>query len=144
MEITFSYSGEDILYQCKDTKESFNNIFHKLRNDVDINSIIFLYSANQIDGNISISKIVSKNDLNRKKMSIVIMDKEKQSESVYIQSKDIICPTCGECCKLDISEYKILLQCINNHNLDNILLNEYENTQRIDISKIIIYVMNVK
>ena len=46
-------------------------------------------------------------------MSIVVMDKEKEQENVYIQSKDIICPQCEECCKLDISEYKIYLECIN-------------------------------
>ena len=137
MEITFNYSGVDTIYQCNDTKESFNDIFHKLNNNVDINSIIFLYSGYQIDGNISISKIINKEDLQRNKMNIIVMDKEKEQDNVYIQSKDIICPQCEECCKLDISEYKILLQCINNHNLENILLNDYEKTQRIDISKII-------
>ena len=137
MEITFNYTGIDIKYPCKDTKETFNDIFHKLRNDVDINTIIFLYSGNQINGNISINKIISKADLERNKMNIIVMDKEKESESVWIKSKDIICPKCGECAKFDLLEYTILLQCKKKHNLRDILLNEYENTQKIDISKII-------
>ena len=53
MEITFNFNGIDSVYQCNDTRETFNDIFHKLRNDVDINSIIFLYSGLQLDGNIS-------------------------------------------------------------------------------------------
>ena len=109
MEITFNYTGIDILYQCSDTKETFNDIFHNLREDVDINSLIFLYSGIAIDGNMSISKIIRKADLERNKMSIIVIDKEKETESVLIQSKDIICPKCGECAKLDISEYKIIL-----------------------------------
>ena len=137
MEITFNYFGVDFLYKCNNTKETFNDIFHKLKNNVDINSIIFLYSANPIDGNKSISKKISKTDLERNKMSIVVMDKIKEIESVWKLSKDIICPKCGECAKLDIDDYKIILQCKNKHNLRNILLNEYEDTQKIDISKII-------
>ena len=136
MEITFNYNGFDIPYQCKDTKETFQDIFHKIRNDVDNNSIIFLYSGYQINGNLPITKIVNSTDLERNKMSIIVTDKNKEPESVYIKSKDIICPKCGECAKLDISEYKISLQCINKHNLGNILLNEYDNTQKVDISKI--------
>ena len=137
MEITFNYSGVDTLYQCNDTKETFNDIFHKLNNNVNINSIIFLYSDNQIDGNISISKIINNSNIERNKIDIIVMDKQKDPDSVYTQSKDIICPKCGECAKLDITDYKILLQCKNKHNLENILLNEFENTQKIDISKII-------
>ena len=38
-----------------------------------------------------------------------------------------------------ISWNKIFIQCKNKHNIGNILLNEYENTQKIDISKIKFY-----
>ena len=38
---------------------------------------------------------------------------------------------------MKIKDYKIeLYDCKNNHKIDNILLEEYENTQKIDISKI--------
>ena len=137
MEIKFNYLGEDISYQCNDTKETVNTIFQKIKSDVDLNSVIFLYSANQIEGNISLSKIINKNDLQRNKMNIIVMEKENEPDSVMIQSKDIICPKCGESAKFDITEYKIFLQCKNKHNLGNIFLNDFEKTQRIDISKII-------
>ena len=134
MEITLNYNGVDTLYQCNDTRETFNEIFLKYYNDVDLNTISFLYSGKPINGNLSISKIINKNDLQRNKMSIIVMQENKEPESVWTQSKDIICPKCGECAKIDITEYKILLQCINGHNMGNILLNEYENTHRIDLN----------
>ena len=53
-----------------------------------------------------------------------------------IKSKEIIYPKCNENILIKIDNYKInLFNCKNNHNIDNILLNEYENN--IDISKII-------
>jgi len=52
------------------------------------------------------------------------------------ESKEIICPKCNENILIKIDEYKIyLFNCKNNHEKNNILLNEYENN--IDISKII-------
>jgi len=52
------------------------------------------------------------------------------------ESKEIICPKCNENILIKLDEYKInLFNYKNNHNINNILLNEYENN--IDISKII-------
>ena len=42
MEIKFNYSGVDTLYQCNDTRETFNEIFLKYYNDVDLNKITHL------------------------------------------------------------------------------------------------------
>ena len=136
MEIIFNYTGIDVSYQCNDTGETLNSLFHQCKSDVDLNTIISLYNGIPTDGNISINKIINNADLQRNKMNILIIEKEEELNPVWIESKDIICPKCGECAKLDINEYKILIQCKNKHNLGNILLNEYENTQKIDISKI--------
>jgi len=44
--------------------------------------------------------------------------------------KDIICPNCGENCLLEIKDYKIYLnKCDNKHNINKILLDEFNNTQ---------------
>jgi len=52
------------------------------------------------------------------------------------ESKEIICPNCYEYILINLNKYKInLFNCKNKHQIDNILLNEYENN--IDISKII-------
>jgi len=53
-----------------------------------------------------------------------------------IESKEIICPKCNENILIKLNEYKInLFNCKNNHEINNILLNKYEDN--IDISKII-------
>ena len=52
-------------------------------------------------------------------------------------SKDIICPQCKENILLNIRDFKINLSgCKNKHNIKNILLNKYEESQKIDISNI--------
>ena len=55
-----------------------------------------------------------------------------------IKSKEVICPKCGENAKIKINGYKITLcKCKNNHNVNNIFLDEFENLQYMDLSKII-------
>ena len=138
MEVTFNYNGEDMIFYCKDAKQKISDIFHILKDNVDINSIIFLYGGSKVDGDISVGKIINDLDSQRNKMTILVMDNnDDNAKPCWIQSKDIICPLCGESARLDISEYKILLQCKKNHNRGNIFLDELENTQKIDISKII-------
>ena len=53
-------------------------------------------------------------------------------------SNEIICPICKEIVLIQIHDYKIdLNECKDGHKLNNILINEFENNQMIDISKII-------
>jgi len=55
----------------------------------------------------------------------------------FIKSNAIICPKCYEFSKIKIEDYKIILYgCKNGHITNNILFDEYENTQKIDTSKI--------
>ena len=62
-------------------------------------------SSNKI--NEKISEIRSKQK-EEKKRKLNQIDKEKD-ESVYVKSKDIICPTCNESCRIKIENYKIFL-----------------------------------
>ena len=137
MEIIFNYNGKELTYRCQNVKEKVNDIFHYLRNDIDINLTKFLYSGKQIDGNLPISKINNNKDNERKKINILVTKNNNELNPTLIYSKDIICPKCGESAKLDIAEYKILIQCINGHNTRNIFLKDYKETQKLDISKIL-------
>ena len=131
MEISFNYNGEIINAQSNDTKESVKDIFLKYKNNADINSLLFLYSGSEINENLIIGKIINRDDLERKKMNFIVLDKNNQSNPCLINSKDIICPKCGECAKFDIKDYKIFFQCTKGgHNIGNVFLKEYENTQK--------------
>ena len=67
-----------------------------------------------------------------------MIEKEKEvQKDEKIKSKNIICPECKENIKMDIKDYKInLYDCKNGHRKENILLNEFEETQNIDLSHI--------
>ena len=79
MEISFNHNGEILTAQNIDTKEKIKEIFLKCKKDADINSLIFLYSGSQIDENIIIGKIINKNDLERKKMNFIVLNKKDES-----------------------------------------------------------------
>lgn len=73
-------------------------------------------------------------------MNIQINDQKKLEENIntIVRSKQIICSECGENCLIQISNFKArLYNCINEHDVDGIALEEFENTQKIDESKII-------
>ena len=42
-------------------------------------------------------------------MSILVNDSSDETKPEFVDSKDIICPKCGETAKLDITEYKIFI-----------------------------------
>ena len=72
-------------------------------------------------------------------MEILVKPKEDKNENKsIIDSKDIICPKCGDICLLDIKGYKISLYgCKSEDNIDNILLEEYEKIQKVEQPKIL-------
>ena len=139
IEIEFNYQGQITIIQCN-IEDNMDNIFQNFINksNIDINLIYFLYSGNIIEGNTTIEKIINNMDKERKKMNILVNNKDDLNDNkMIIKPKDISCPKCGGISRINITDYKILLQCKNDHNKGNILLDEYKNTQKIDISKII-------
>ena len=65
-----------------------------------------------------------------------ILEKENKDE-IIIKSKDVICSQCKEPCRIKIENTKITLyECPNGHK-DNIKLIKFDNTQNINISKIL-------
>jgi len=84
------------------------------------------------------------NDDDINSINILVNSIDEMSNNNLIKSKYIICPKCKEKARIKINDYKIkLYDCKNGHNIDNILLEEYENTQKIDISKIICNICNI-
>ena len=141
-EILFIFNGIQMGMQFMND-EKMNSIFQKYCSKVrkDINSLFFLYNGRKIDEDLNINELINSIDKKARKMNILVYDKNNinklQNEGI-IKSKLIICPKCNEICLIEIKDYKILLYgCKNKHQNDIILLNEFENTQKIDESKII-------
>ena len=80
-------------------------------------------------------------------MSIFVGEKEKETK-IYlnegiIKSKEIICPKCGENCLMKFDDFKIkLFGCKNDHEVNDILLNDFNNTQNINENNIICNICN--
>ena len=85
-------------------------------------------------------------DKERNEMNILVYKTQQSSyfpnyinsKAIIVKSKEIICPECDENCCISIKDFKInLYGCKNNHEIKNLLLDEFNNTQYINESKII-------
>ena len=106
------------------------------------NNLYYLYNGNNINFDLTFDKQANEFDKNRKIMNIIVSNNDK-NKNYEIISKDIICPKCKENALIDINNFKIKLSgCKNNHIKNNILLNEFDNYQKIDLSKTICDICN--
>ena len=138
IEIEFNYQGQITKVQCN-TQDNISQIFQSFKNksQIDLDLVYFLYSGNILEGNSTLEEKINQTDKERKKMIILVNNKGDSNENYnIINTKDILCPKCGDICRININDYKILLQCKNEHNKGNILLNEYNNYKKLNISKI--------
>ena len=143
VEIEFTYKGTYTTIQCAQD-EKFKDILSKLaaKIEINLNSVYYLYSGQVIQNKEqTLAEMANNLDRERKKMNIQIHDYELTDNinvNSKIKSKQIICPECKENCLIDINNYKIrLYDCINGHDTDGLSLEDFENTQNIDESKII-------
>ena len=142
IKIEFDYQQQKIVIQAN-LDDSFEEISQKYatKAQLELNKVSFLFDGRVINTNETINNIINQQGRKENKMSVlvisinttVIMEKNDNK-----QSNDIICPICNELCKFDIKNYKITLyNCKNGHKIKDILLDKYEELQKIDISKII-------
>jgi len=136
----FNYNGILTEIQCN-INEKIKNIFKKYVNKIgiDISKLYFIYNGNKVNNHLNLNEIINEEDKRRKIMNILVNENNKTiiKENI-ITSKEIICPKCYENILIKINEYKInLFNCKNSHEINNILLNEYDKIEKIDISKII-------
>ena len=139
-EVIFNYKGIDTVIQCNINDKMIdiiNKYLIKIRKNE--NDLIYIYGGNIIDYELTFIQQANELDKNRNKMNILVQSKNDDiNEIKEIISKDIICPECGENILINVKDYKInLYGCKNNHKINNILINKYENSQKIDLSKII-------
>ena len=136
-EVDFNYEGYRTTIQCN-SNDKMEDIFKKffIKTNTNENSVIFLYGGTQIKKELTFDEINI--DKESKKMTIIVNPINIEENKKLIKSKIIICPECGEGCKIKIEDYKITLyECKNKHNIKNIFIDKFENTQYIDESKII-------
>ena len=111
----------------------------KIKSNISNNDIYYLYNGQKINMDLSFYNQANLFDKERNKINILVIDnKEKLIKEDSIKSNSIICPKCKQDCLIDIKNFKIkLYNCKNNHETKNILLKEFDNTQRINESLIV-------
>ena len=141
-QVEFKYNGLSSIIQCNEN-EKIKNICQQFCNKskIDKNNIFFSYdgkAGKEFNEELSYNEMINSIDRNKNKMIILVYDINKEENKSIIKSNEIICPKCGEICKIKFNNYKIsLYECKNKHEINNISFDEYEKSQNKDISKII-------
>ena len=141
-QVEFNFEQRVTMIQAELT-DSFKNIITKFANksNLDINKLYYIFHGNQLDTNEILGNKMNELEKENKKISVLVFpldDDEDDKNIKIIKSNEIICPQCQEMCKYEIKEHKInLYGCKNVHKKENIKLDEYMETQNIDLSKII-------
>ena len=140
VSVKFNFNGKVTKIQC-DLNDKIRDIIQTFakNNRVDLNELIFLYNGQVIDPNKKFNEIAN----NENEIEILVGETEtdtenkKKEKDTIIHSKEIICPECGEICLISFEDFKITLsKCKNKHEIKNILLDEFKNTQNINESRI--------
>ena len=139
--IIFTFNGIKTTIQCN-KNEKMRNILKRYATkiQIDINKVYLLYNGNKLDEELNFEELANKEDKLMNMMNIILYEINKSTiiEEKIIKSKEIICPKCKENILIKLKDYKIsMYNCKNKDRIEDIKIKEFENTQKIDISKII-------
>ena len=142
-QVEFQYNGISTIIQCQED-EKMIQIFNTfiIKSNIIENGLIYCYDGkrvSQFDNNITFNEMANPLDKQRKKMNILVINNENinDNNNNIIKSKNIICPECGDNIRIEIKNFKInSYECKNNHKINNMSINEFENTQIINLKNI--------
>ena len=144
-QVIFNYKSSSTTIQCngqdimKDIYKKFESKIN-IDKEIDLSKLIFMYNGSIINENSIYDEIINEEDRQSKETIILVDDLNNNGDTpteIIIKSNEIICPTCSENAFIQLNDYKININgCKKEHNTFNILLNEFEETQGIDVSKI--------
>ena len=141
VEIEFNFKGEKINIQSQ-LEEKMKEIMKRfsIKADKKLESLYFLYGRKILNENLTFSEQASESDKKRNIMSVIVnakVDDNSEEDESFKKSKYIICPECINNCRILITNYKITFyECKNGHKKSDIELNDFEQTQNYDESKI--------
>ena len=140
--ILFNYNSINIKIQAN-LEEKMISSFTKfsMKSNENVEKFYFLYNGALIENESTIDQVINNQDREKNQMNILVnlLDFVDETEKdSLILSKETICPKCKSSIKMNMKDYKILLyECKNRHKSDIIILENFEETQKIDQSKIV-------
>ena len=137
-EVKILYHGlkTTIVYE---KNEKLEEIFEKFKNNINVRDreIVYEYNGEIIkDTNIIVPQLTSE-----KIFTILAYDSnthniKSQNSTILIKSDYVICPTCKQNAILEEKDYKLIIYgCQNDHITNNILINEFNNLQKLIFQK---------
>ena len=136
--LIFLYRHEEIYIHSKQN-EKLSSVFQKFSIKVEIKReyLCFLNDGKILTDEMTEADVAL--NQNMKKIIIVTdISLKNEPKEVIIKSKEIICPQCKESASISMQDYHIIISnCKNGHTTEYIKLKDFEETQKIDISKII-------
>ena len=112
------------------------------KNDIPIENLYFLYNGVLFNLELTFSQVANSFDKERNMMSLLAYQRDStisnNNTNKIIISKEIICTKCLEPARMKIKDYQIkFYECKNSHEVNNILLKQYINMQKIEELNII-------
>ena len=138
IEIVFDYNQQITNIQAKldePFKEAINKYFQKSL--LEPNNTYFFANGRIINPEDKIENQISPLNKENKKCKVLVQLIERTNIfNEFVKSKDIICPSCYEPCRIKFENYQIsLFGCINNHT-SNLKIKDFFDSQKINISNI--------
>ena len=143
IELKFILEGNLEIMKCN-KNEYIKDILKKYTQKIkkDKKDLYFLLNGDIIKEQFKVNDYIENNDNEYKEtiLEILVFEYENNDEfeDKIKESKYIICPKCKEICLLNFDNYKITLNnCKNGHCFRNMLMNNFNDFQKINESKII-------
>ena len=138
-EVIFNYEGNDTIIKCNidsKMKDIINDYLQKIKRSQ--NDFYYIYKDNEVYDGFTFFEQADEFDKIRKKMNITVNRIVGNNEKNELTLKEVICPECQENTLLNIKKFNFSFNgCKNNHNITNLTLYKYEESQKVDISKFI-------
>ena len=120
-------------------EEKMGDIYQKFSiiRSLDKNSIYLWYNKRTIVQNVKIEDYLNFGDKKIKEMELYATSKNSYSIK---KSNHVFCPICGESAIMKVKNYKLsICECKNDHNINDLNINDFETSQLINESNIICY-----
>lgn len=141
-EVEFDYEGRKLIIQCN-PEEKMEDILNRFVSKEGKNKeeFYFMYGGSIVKEELTFENTANKLDKERNKMSILVNRNTEidtnHNEECLKKSKYIICPECKESARILVENYQIeIYDCKNEHEISNLLINDFEQTQNYDEAKI--------
>ena len=144
-EAIFNYNGINTIIQCE-MNEKLKDIIDRflIKKENKENNLYYIYNGTKINYELTFNEQANDIDKNRKQMNIIVTKSLDDKDNIKeILSKDVICPECKENTIIDFVNFHAYFHdCKSNHNIIK-TLNEFEQTQKINMNKIICNKCNI-